>query len=395
MPHGSTVANVWIEDSNSPMTHRERIETAWSFQEADRVPIELQMRDGARKEPLAARLVELVDAHADNVHFAHWYDWGFLGWPSTRSERVIEHQVGEYIRKERIQSTTAGKLVAVTRHPDSDDAAPDFHWERRFVTTPGDLEQLLSVPLTVPPIDIAAYERVVREVGDGGLVLTELLHPLGRLVRNSTMEEVYTWFITHRDLMHRFLAVTSEYVAQAVEAMIRAGARPYFHVCAHEMLIPPWAGMAFFEEFVFPYDKRVNAVARRRGGKVRAHCHGNCMDYLKRFWEMGIDAVEPLEAPPMGNVDLAEAKRRVGDRMMLSGNIPSPYFPMWSPEQVRDAVREAIRVAAPGGGFSLRTTGGTAGTNAFRDREQLRRIVKNCEAYIEAGLEYGTYPIQI
>ena len=81
--------------------------------------------------------------------------------------------------------------------------------------------------------------------------------------------------------------------------------------------------------------------------------------------------------------------------MLLSGNIPSPYFPFCDRTEVESAVREAIRAAAPGGGFSLRTTGGTAGTNAFRSREQLAKIIENCEAYMLAGLEYGSYPISV
>lgn len=37
------------------MTHRQRLETAWSFREADRVPIELHVSARYRAHPLAAR----------------------------------------------------------------------------------------------------------------------------------------------------------------------------------------------------------------------------------------------------------------------------------------------------------------------------------------------------
>ena len=97
----------------------------------------------------------------------------------------------------------------------------------------------------------------------------------------------------------------------------------------------------------------------------------------------------------MGDVDLAEAKKRIGDRMLLSGNIPSPYFTEWDQGQVEGAVKDAIRAAARGGGFTLRTTGGLAGTNAIKDLRQLDRILDNCKAYLMAGLEYGQYPIKL
>ena len=375
------------------MTHRDRLETAWSFREPDRVPVELAISPLARQDPHSERLRALIAEHADNFHGASPYDWGFLGWAADYSEKVLEHRPGEYVRRERIYDTPAGQFAAIVREPDTDEAAPDCHWEKRYITSPSDLERLLAAPPEVRPFDKQAFDRRVAEVADGGLLLVNVMHPLGKLVRNATMEEVYIWFKTHPELMHRFLEVANDHVARAVDAMMRAGIGPSFVVVAHEMLIPPWAGMAFFNEFVFPHDKRVNDVIHRHGGRLRIHCHGNAMGYLERFSEMGVDAIEPLEAGPMGDVDLAEAKRRVGDRMMLSGNIPSPYFTTWDRRQVQEAVRDAIRAAAPGGGFSLRTTGGTAGTNAVKDRDQLRKVIDNCEAYIEAGLEYGAYPI--
>jgi hypothetical protein len=54
-------------------------------------------------------------------------------------------------------------------------------------------------------------------------------------------------------------------------------------------------------------------------------------------------------------------------------------------------VREAIEAAAPGGGFTLRTTGGTGGTGAVRNAEQLDRSIINLEAYMHAALKYGRY----
>jgi uroporphyrinogen-III decarboxylase len=205
------------------------------------------------------------------------------------------------------------------------------------------------------------------------------------------MVNVYSWLRTEPDLIHRYLRVCTDYVVCAVHAMADEGIVGNFISYAHEMLIPPWMGPELFDEFVFPYDSEVYRAIHDRGGRFRAHCHGNCMTMLERFAEMGIDSVEPLEPPPYADVDLAEAKRLVGDRMLLSGNVPSQAFVFIEPEQVEELVREAIEAAAPGGGFTLRLTGGGGGRGSERTTEQGDRNIACAEAYFDAALKYGWY----
>lgn len=372
------------------MTHRERIETAWSFREPDRVPIEYALAPGDRDDPRCERLVRLVDQYADNFVGVAGYDFGFLGQPATRTERVLE-DTGEYERIEWTMHTPVGEFVAVIRRPRFETGINDYHWERHYIEEPADLERLLSVPPEPRAPLTEAFERGMAAIGDSAVPLIGLLHPLGSLVRSANMEAAYAWLRTEPELIHRYLRVTNDYVIGAVHAMFDAGVGPNFISHAHEMLIPPWMGHALFEEFVFPYDSAVYAAIHERGGRFRAHCHGSCMGFLERMAEMGIDAIEPLEPPPYADCDLAEAKRLVGDRMLLSGNVPSQAFVFWEPEQVEEAVRVAIAAGAPGGGFTLRLTGGGGGRGSERTAEQGDRNIRCAEAYFDAALKYGRY----
>lgn len=373
------------------MTHKERFETAWSFREPDRVPIEVMISPHARRHPAGARLMELIGETADNLTSAPGLQYGFFGFPVQRQEEtVIEDLPGRHQRRRRVVETPAGTFTAVTMHPCGEG---DYHWEKRFVTTVEELRRLAETPR--PPLawDQAKWQESIRANNGRYLSVIALAHPLGSLVRRSAMESVYAWFYEERETMHRFLAAANDQLAAGLEAMMADGIGPYFGTGAHEMLLPPWMGHALFDEFVFPYDKRVNDVIHRYGGKLRAHCHGNCMDFLEQMADMGIDALEPLEHPPAGDVDLAEAKRRVGQRMMLCGNVASEHFITMTPADVRQAVKAAIQAGAPGGGFALRTSGGYAGTCMQVPEEVMARILTNVEAYIQAGMEYGTYPI--
>jgi uroporphyrinogen-III decarboxylase len=95
--------------------------------------------------------------------------------------------------------------------------------------------------------------------------------------------------------------------------------------------------------------------------------------------ETGADALETL-APPTssGDVDLAEAKRRVGNRLCLSGGFDERVLADGGVEQVRAEVRRCMNAAAEGGAFILRTVG-----------QVLDARPENLDAMVQAAAVYG------
>jgi Uroporphyrinogen decarboxylase (URO-D) len=376
------------------MNSRERLETAWSLKkEPDRVPIELLITPVAGELPEAKSVNEFIETGADNFHEYSDIDFGFFGLEAAYKEEVIEDIPGNYYRLKRIYETPAGQFHAITKHYHDELNPEDYHWEKRYIHDLDDMVRLAGAPREKIILNKKGYDGFVAQIGDRGLPLIFLQHPLGKLVRNANMEEVYGWFLSEHKLVHSFLERTNEQLAGAVMDMGASGIGPYYKVVAHEMLLPPWMGKDLFDEYIFPYDKYINDTIHNFGGKLRIHCHGNCIDQLERLSEMGVDAIEPLEAPPLGDVDMAVAKQLVGDRMLLSGNIPSENFITMTKKDVRKCVKDVIRVAAPGGGFTLRTSGYLAGTGSCKSKEQLKKVLINIQAYIDAALEYGNYPI--
>jgi len=372
------------------MNHRERMETAWSHREPDRVPIELGVPQTVRDHPKGQRLCELADEHATNFGWAPGPDWGYLGLPVESSEEVIEEVPGQFRRMRRVRSTPAGEFTAITYHPEGN---PDYHWEKRFIDTLDEMASVADAERSPASFDADAFRKAFNEAK--AIPLSGLAHPLGTLVRSASMEDVYGWFANEGEVIHRYLRSSVEQTVGTIQAMGRAGLGPNFVSYAHEMLIPPWMGHRHFDEFVFPYDKQINDAIHAIGGRMRVHCHGNSMDFLDKMADMGVDSIEPLEPPPAANCDLAGAKRIVGDRMLLSGNIVSQQFYNRTPEQVREEVREAIRAAAPGGGYSLKSAGGICVGAITMTEEQEQREIECYEAYMLAGLEFGEYPIRV
>jgi len=80
------------------------------------------------------------------------------------------------------------------------------------------------------------------------------------------------------------------------------------------------------------------------------HSDGNLLPVLDDLLALGMSGIHPIEPEAM---DLGEAKRRLQGRACVIGNISVDLLSSGTPAQVRDAVRQAIETAAPGGGYMI------------------------------------------
>jgi hypothetical protein len=110
-----------------------------------------------------------------------------------------------------------------------------------------------------------------------------------------------------------------------------------------------------FQEFVAPFDSVIIAAAHAAGQRISYHTCGGMMPILEDIAAMGPDAMETFTPPAMGgDVDLAEAKRRIGDKVCMIGGFDQfHYLKDCSPEQTRRAVRNCFEQAGEGGGYIL------------------------------------------
>jgi uroporphyrinogen-III decarboxylase len=97
-------------------------------------------------------------------------------------------------------------------------------------------------------------------------------------------------------------------------------------------------------------------MIQQHGSWAAIHCHGRLNGVLERIADLGADALHSCEAPPMGDVPLAEVKRRVGRRMCLIGNVQIGDVICGSHDEVAARTQEAVQAAAASGGFILSTT---------------------------------------
>ena len=110
-----------------------------------------------------------------------------------------------------------------------------------------------------------------------------------------------------------------------------------------------------FDAFVAPYDAPIIDALHQTGQRVVYHTCGGMMPFLERIAAMKPDAMETFTPRGMGgDVDLAEAKRRIGDRVCMIGGLDQfHFFTGCTPEQTRAEVRRCFEAAGAGGGFIL------------------------------------------
>jgi uroporphyrinogen-III decarboxylase len=110
-----------------------------------------------------------------------------------------------------------------------------------------------------------------------------------------------------------------------------------------------------FDEFVAPYDKEIIDLAHEAGQRIVYHTCGGMMPFLEKIADMGPDAMETFTPPGMGgDVDLAEAKKRIGDRVCMIGGFDQfHFFKDCTPQETRAEVRRCFEAAGGNGGFIL------------------------------------------
>jgi uroporphyrinogen-III decarboxylase len=91
------------------------------------------------------------------------------------------------------------------------------------------------------------------------------------------------------------------------------------------------------------------------GGYARIHCHGRLRNILDLIAGMGADALDPIEPPPQGDVELREVRERHGRQMVLFGNLEVADIELLPPPRFEEKVKRALAegTAGPGRGFVL------------------------------------------
>ena len=121
----------------------------------------------------------------------------------------------------------------------------------------------------------------------------------------------------------------------------------------------PYAGSSFisrkqYQQLVAPSVSRIAAAARKAGLYSYLHNCGFTGDRLELQADTGVDGIECFDPPPVGDVELSDAKRRIGHRVFLKGNLDSVnVLYRGTDEEVEREIIRQLEVGKVGGRYML------------------------------------------
>jgi uroporphyrinogen decarboxylase len=104
------------------------------------------------------------------------------------------------------------------------------------------------------------------------------------------------------------------------------------------------------QQYFFPWLKKIGDLARTSNKPFLYHSDGILYDVMEELIDCGVDALHPIEPQAM---NLADVKKRFGDRLCLMGHVDVDLLCRGTREEVREQVRKNIETAAYDGGYCV------------------------------------------
>ncbi len=234
-------------------------------------------------------------------------------------------------------------------------------WVREYLIKDKSDIDVIAKYLPAPKCDVNTINRVAKEVGDKALVRGHIccfdgfgqpgcwqdfacLYGIEKLIM-ATFEDP-DWVHTFLKVLQQRKLVFIRSMKDAEYDLIELGGGD-----ASTTVISP----DIFNTFVAPYDMELIREAHRAGQRITYHTCGGMMPILEDIASMKPDAMETFTPPAMGgDVNLAEAKKRIGDKVCMIGGFDQfNFFNNCSEKDTRKEVRRCFEEAGGGGGYIL------------------------------------------
>lgn len=343
------------------MTSRERLLTAMRGATPDRVPVApFTMGRISAESPIGQELIRETDILLDVGSGAD----PFLG-------------AGAVVKRDDTPDATAityetplGPLTRRVRRTAITSATVEFPFKSLE-----DVERYLAIPYEPPWVDLTAYRAWRERIGEEGFVMVGIGNAVCVPADWFSPADFALAWAEAPDLMVKLVATVSERLIPYVDRLCDAGVDGFRIVGGEYVTVQ--LGHKAFAALIEPFDRPLIETMQRHGAIAYYHNHGKVMRFMEELASLGMDALDPLEARPWGDVaDLGEARKLAGDRLCFVGNLDDMEIVNALPEaEVVEIARERLRQAGPTAVVLGGTASGTYTEHGARNFIAMARMV--------------------
>jgi len=383
--------------TSSKLSPRERVRLTLKFQEADRIPIDLDgwatyFTEGAYRNLIQHLGIDeeprvndwfLVSGVNESILQRFGVDFRRVALGAPDGFRSKTYADGSWddewgIRKRKVahrnprtgETAYYAEMIEPPLAGASIDDLENYAWP-----DPGDPGRYRGLAERVKQLyEATDYALVAAAISEGIFEKAQALRGMQRFFEDLLINREFAALLIDKILniqlaiFDRYLSVVGPYV-EMVETSDDYG-----------MQAGPLISPQLYREMLKPAHRRLNSfIKERTRAKIYLHSCGSIADMLDDLIDAGVDVINPVQ-PRAKDMDSAALKRRFGTRVVFHGGVDEQYvLPHGSVPEVREEVTRCIDAFAPGGGYIF------APAHNIQDDVSPENVITMFETAMEVG----------
>ncbi len=193
------------------------------------------------------------------------------------------------------------------------------------------------------------------------------------------LSTLYSLFLHDYPFYEKLMNFSIERFTDYINAISDSGVDVH---CIGANVAGGFIGKKLFDKYILPFEKKYMDIVQAKGVPALYHNCGEIMNYIESYIEVGPKLVEPFSPFPLGDGDLAEAKKRSHGKYVIFGNVDQVNVLLPGPiDRIKEITRKTVETGKKGGNFILQSA----------DFIEFGTPLENLRAFVETGIKYGGY----
>jgi hypothetical protein len=203
--------------------------------------------------------------------------------------------------------------------------------------------------------DMSVMKGMVEKVGEDAWWLHHVIGPWDMAAEVRGLVNLSMDIYDRPQFVHDLMRLCTDWLKGFYKQLGQTGIHS---ISMNETWVGVGVARQHFLDFMQPYETECVQAAHDAGYLVSFHNCGRATLFLEDIADTGPDAVETLTSDrSSGDVDLADAKERIGDRVCLFGGFNEHLLNEGDAATIEQEVARCLDAAMDGGGYILRSTG--------------------------------------